>query len=157
MAWKSEATLKTQGEEDMSAALDALIRKAHNLEIQIAQLTAELMRLRDAIAGQMGDEHEYFGHGVMARKWARVRWQINKELLLDALPPEALAYLKEVVFTKEKLAQAVRAGYLPPRLYDRAMQREDEGWNVSVKVLALPAAEPDWELEEDLREEGEAP
>jgi hypothetical protein len=31
-----------------------------------------------------------------------------------------------------------------------------EGWNVSVNVLALPAAASDWELE-DVREEGEAP
>jgi hypothetical protein len=89
---------------------------------------------------------------VVAKKWARVRWEINKELLLDELPPEALAYLKEVVFTKDKLEQAVRAGYLPPRLYDRAVKRENEGWRVSMKVLEVPSAEPDWELEEDLRE-----
>ena len=136
----------------MSAELDALIRKAKNLEVQVEQLTAELTRLRDAIAAQMGEEREYYGTGVMARKWARVRWEINKALLLDALPPEALAYLKEVVFTKGKLDQAVKAGYLSPRLYDRAMQKEDEGWNVSLKVLALPTPEPDWELEEDLRQ-----
>jgi hypothetical protein len=140
----------------MSAALDALIRKAKNLEIQIEQLTTELTRLRDAIAAQMGEEWEYYGQGVVAKKWARVRWQINKVLLLDALPPDALAYLKEVVFTKGKLDQAVKAGYLPPRLYDQAVKQEDEGWIVSLKVLASPTSEPDWELEEDLREEGEA-
>jgi hypothetical protein len=136
----------------MSAELDALIQKAHNLEEQIEQLTTELTRLRDAIAARMGEEREYYGQGVVAKKWARVRWEINKELLLDELPPEALAYLKEVVFTKDKLDQAVRAGYLPPRLYDRAVKREDEGWRVSLKVLAGPSVEPDWELEEDLRE-----
>jgi hypothetical protein len=136
----------------MSAELDALIRKAHNLEVQREQLTTELTRLRDAIAAQMGEEREYYGKGVVARKRARVRWGINKELLLDELPPDALAYLKEVVFTKEKLEQAVRAGYLPPRLYDRAVKKEDEGWNVSLKVLPVPTAEPDWELEEDVRE-----
>lgn len=136
----------------MSAELDALIRKAKNLEGQIAQLTTELTRLRDAIAAQMGEEREYYGQGVVAKKWARVRWEIDKELLLDALPPDALAYLKEVVFTKGKLDQAVKAGYLPPRLYDRAVKQADEGWNVSLKVLALPTAEPDWEREEDVRE-----
>lgn len=136
----------------MSTELDALIRKAKNLEVQIEQLTTELTRLRDAIAAQMGEEREYYGQGVVARKWARVRWEINKELLLDELPPDALAYLKEVVFTKGKLDQAVKAGYLPPRLYDRAVKQEEEGWNVSLKVLALPTAEPDLELEEDLRE-----
>ena len=136
----------------MSAELDALIRKGHNLEVQIEQLTTELTRLRDAIAAQMGEGREYYGQGVVAKKWARVRWEINKELLLDELPPEALAYLREVVFTKDKLDQAVRAGYLPPRLYDRAVKREDKGWNVSLKVLTGPAAEADWELEEDLRE-----
>ena len=136
----------------MSAALDALIRKAHNLEEQRAQLTAELTRLRDAIAAQMGEEREYYGTGVVAKKRARVRWEINKELLLDELPPEALTYLKEVVFSKEKLDQAVKAGYLPPRLYDRAVQKAEEGWSVSLKVLASPTPEPDWELEEDLRE-----
>lgn len=141
----------------MSAALDALIRKAHNLEVQIEQLTGELTRLREAIAAQMGDERDYYGHGVVAKKWARVRWEINQALLLDELPPEALAYLKEVVFTKGKLDQAVKAGYLPPRLYHRAVQRDDAGWNVSLKVLASPTSEPDWELEEDIREEGEAP
>jgi hypothetical protein len=139
----------------MSAELDALIRKAHSLEGQIEQLTTELARLRGAIAAQMGEEREYYGQGVVAKKWARVRWEVNKELLLDELPPEALAYLKEVVFTKGKLDQAVRAGYLPPRLYDRAVKREDEGWNVSLKVLGSPAVESDWELAEDLREEGE--
>ena len=136
----------------MSAELDALIRKAHNLEVQREQLTMELMKLRDTIAAQMGEEREYYGKGVVAQKRARVRWEINKELLLDELPPEALAYLKEVVFTKEKLEQAVKAGYLPPRLYDRAMKKEDEGWNVNLKILALPMPEPDLELEEDLRE-----
>lgn len=135
----------------MSAELDALIRKAKSLEVQIEQLTAELTRLRDAIAAQMGEAREYYGTGVVARKWARVRWEINKELLLDELPPDALAYLKEVVFTKGKLDQAVKAGYLPPRLYDRAVKQEDEGWNVSLKVLGLPTAEPDWALEEDVR------
>jgi hypothetical protein len=136
----------------MSAELDALIRKGHDLEVQIEQLTTELARLRNAIAARMGEEREYYGQGVVAKKWARVRWEINKELLLDELPPEALAYLKEVVFTKDKLEQAVRAGYLPPRLYDRAVKRENEGWRVSMKVLEVPSAEPDWELEEDLRE-----
>ena len=136
----------------MSAELDALIRKAHNLEAQRDQLATELTRLRAAIAVQMGAEREYYGKGVVAKKHARVRWEINKELLLDELSPDALAYLKEVVFTKEKLEQAVRAGHLPPRLYDRAMKKEDEGWNVSLKVLALPTPEPDLELEEDLRE-----
>jgi hypothetical protein len=32
------------------------------------------------------------------------------------------------------------------------VKQEDEGWNVSLKVLAVPSVEPDWELEEDLRE-----
>ena len=96
----------------MSAELDALIRKAHNLGGQIEQLTTELRRLRDAIAAQMGEEREYYGQGVVAKKWTRVRWEINKALLLDELPPEALAYLKEVVFTKDKLDQALRAGHL---------------------------------------------
>jgi len=136
----------------MSAELDALIRKAHNLEAQRDQLATELTRLRDAIAVQMGAEREYYGKGVVAKKHARVRWEINKELLLDELSPDALAYLKEVVFTKEKLDQAVRAGYLPPRLYDRAVHKEDEGWSVSLKVLTSSMPEPDWELEEDLRE-----
>jgi len=136
----------------MSAELDALIRKAHNLEVQREQLTTELTQLRDAIAARMGEEREYYGTGVVAKKRARVHWEINKELLLDELPPDALAYLKEVVFTKEKLDHAVKAGYLPPRLYDRAVQKEAEGWTVSLKVLALPTPAPDWELEEDLRE-----
>ena len=136
----------------MSAELDALIRKAHNLEVQRAQLTTELTQLRNAIAAQMGAEREYYGTGVVAKKRARVRWEINKALLLDELPPDALTYLKEVVFTKEKLDQAVKAGYLPPRLYDRAVQKADEGWNVSLKVLTSPTLASDWELEEDLRE-----
>jgi len=136
----------------MSAELDTLIRKTKSLEDQIEQLTTELTRLRDAIATQMGEEREYYGRGVVAKKWARVHWEINKALLLDELSPEAIAYLKEVVFTKGKLDQAVKAGYLPPRLYDRVVKREDEGWNVSLKVLGAPTVEPDWELEEDLRE-----
>ena len=136
----------------MSAELDALIRNAKNLEVQGEQLTAELTRLRNAIAAQMGEEREYYGKGVVAKKWVRVRWGIAKELLLDALSPDALAYLKEVVFTKEKLDQAVKAGHLPPRLYDRAVKKEDEGWNVSLKILTSPTPEPDLELEEDLRE-----
>jgi prefoldin subunit 5 len=48
----------------MSAALDALIRKAHHLEGQIEQLTTELARLRNAIAARMGEEREYYGQGV---------------------------------------------------------------------------------------------
>ena len=129
----------------MSAELDSLIRKSKALEAQIEQLTAELSQLHDAIAERMGDQREYYGHGVVAKKWARVRWDVNKALLLDELPAEALDYCKEVVLTKEKLDQAVRAGYLPPRLYDRAIKREQRGWNVSVKIIDALENELDWE------------
>jgi hypothetical protein len=96
----------------------------------------------------MGDKREYYGHGVVAKKWSRVRWDVNKALLLDELSPEALDYCKEVVLTKEKLDQAVRAGYLPPRLYDRAIKREQLGWNVNLKIIDALENEPGWEREE---------
>jgi len=82
------------------------------------------------------------------RIWTRVRWEVNKALLLDELSPEALDYCKEVVLTKEKLDQAVRAGYLPPRLYDRAIKRAQLGWNVSLKIIDPLKNEADWEPEE---------
>ena len=97
----------------------------------------------------MGDRHEYYGHGVIARKWARVHWEINKDLLLDELSYEALDYCKEVVLTKTKLDHAVKAGYLPPRLYDRAVKREQLGWNVNLKILEPPESASDWEEEEE--------
>jgi hypothetical protein len=86
---------------------------------------------------------------VIAKKWARVHWEINKDLLLDELSYEALDYCKEVVLTKTKLDQAVKAGYLPPRLYDRAVKREQLGWNVSLKVLEPPERTLDWDGEEE--------
>jgi hypothetical protein len=132
----------------MSAELDSLIRKGKALETQIEQLTAELAQLHGAIAERMGDRREYYGHGVVAKKWSRVRWEVNRALLLDELSPEALDYCKEVVLTKEKLDQAVRAGYLPPRLYDRAMKREQLGWNVSLKIIDALEHEPGWERDE---------
>jgi hypothetical protein len=132
----------------MSAELDSLIHKSKDLETQIEQLTAELARLHKAIAERMGDKREYYGHGVVAKKWSRVRWDVNKALLLDELSPEALDYCKEVVLTKEKLDQAVRAGYLPPRLYDRAIKREQLGWNVNLKIIDALENEPGWEREE---------
>src|SRR5262249_3664882 len=132
----------------MAAELDSLIRKSKDLQIQIEQLTAELARLHAVIAERMGDKREYYGHGVVAKKWSRVRWDVNKALLLDELSPEALDYCKEVVLTKEKLDQAVRAGYLPPRLYDRAIKREQRGWNVSVKIIDALENELDWEREQ---------
>jgi len=125
----------------MSAELDSLIRKSKDLETQIEQLTAELSRLRAAIAEHMGDRREYYGQGVVAKKWAHVRWEVDKALLLDELSAEALDYCKEVVLTKSKLDQAVRAGYLPPRLYDRAIKREDRGWNVSLQILETTESE----------------
>jgi hypothetical protein len=128
----------------MSIELDSLIRKGKDLETQIEQLQAELTRLRNEIARRMGDRREYYGHGIVAKKWERVHWDINKELLLDELSTGALDYLKEVVLTKEKLTQAVKAGYLPPRLYDRAVQRQAAGWNVSLKVVGAP----EWDNEE---------
>jgi len=131
----------------MAAELDSLIRKSKDLEAQIEQLTAELTRLHAAIAERMGDRREYYGQGVVAKKWSRVRWEVNKALLLDELSPEALDYCKEVVLTKEKLDQAVRAGYLPPRLYDRALRREQLGWNVSLKIIDRLENELDWERE----------
>jgi hypothetical protein len=133
----------------MSTALDSLVRKGKDLETQIEQLTVELSHLRDEIALRMGENREYYGQGVVAKKWARVRWEINKELLLDELSADALNYFKEVVLTKEKLDQAVKAGHLPPRLYDRAMKRDHLGWNVSLKLLDAPVRVPDWESEED--------
>ncbi len=122
----------------MSDVLDALIRKGKDLEYQIAQLQTELAQLRDEIALLMGETREYHGKGVVAKKWARVRWDINKDLLLDELPRDALDFFKEVVFTREKLEQAMKAGHLPPRLYDRAVKRIQEGWNVSLKLLETP-------------------
>src|SRR5215831_16948831 len=133
----------------MSAQLDGLIRKSKDLETQIEQLTTELARLHREIAERMGDRHEYYGHGVVARKWARVHWEINKDLRLDELSYEALAYCKEVVLTKTKLDQAVKAGYLPPRLYDRAVKREQLGWNVNLKILEPPERVSDWDEEEE--------
>ena len=131
----------------MSEAIDTLVHKGLQLEEQIAQLMAELSQVREAIAARMGDSREYYGKGVMAKKWARVHWHINKELLLDELPRDALDYLKEVVFTKEKLRQAVQAGYLPPRLHDRAVKQEREGWNVSFRRLDTPPSA--WESAAD--------
>jgi hypothetical protein len=128
--------------------LDSLIHKGKNLEAQIEQLHAELTQLREEIVECMGDKHEYYGQGVVAKKWARVHWEVNKALLLDELSTDALDYCKEVVLTKEKLDQAVKAGYLPPRLYDRAIKREHRGWNVSLKILDAYENEPDWEKEE---------
>jgi len=138
-----------EGATSMSAQLDSLIRKSKDLEMQIEQLTAELARLHGEIAERMGDRHEYYGHGLVARKWARVQWEINKNLLLDELSYEALDYCKEVVLTKTKLDQAVKAGYLPPRLYDRAVKREQLGWNVNLKILEPPESASDWEEEEE--------
>lgn len=131
----------------MSAELDSLIRKGKDLETQIEQLTTELSRLREEIAERMGTRREYYGQGVVAKKWGRVHWEVNKALLLDELSPEALDYFKEVVLTKEKLDQAVKAGYLPPRLYDRAVQREHLGWNVSLKLLDALESSTDWDRE----------
>jgi hypothetical protein len=132
----------------MSTELDSLIRKGKNLEMQIEQLHAELVQLREEIVERMGDKHEYYGGDVVAKKWTRVHWEVNKALLLDELSAEALNYCKEVVLTKEKLDQAVKAGYLPPRLYDRAIKREHRGWNVSLKILDAYENEPGWEKEE---------
>jgi hypothetical protein len=136
-----------EGASSMSAQLDSLIRKSKDLELQLEQLTAELARLHGEIADRMGDRHEYYGHGVVAKKWARVHWEINKDLLLDELSSEALAYCKEVVLTKTKLDQAVKAGYLPPRLYDRAVKRAQLGWNVHLKILEPPEKAFDWDGE----------
>jgi hypothetical protein len=132
----------------MSAALDSLIRKSKVLETQIDQLTTELANLRNEIATRMGENRDYYGYGVAAKKWARVHWEINKELLLDELSPDGLDFLKEVVLTKEKLDQAVKAGYLPPRLYDRSVHREQTGWNVSLKIFDTPERATDWTDEE---------
>jgi len=43
----------------------------------------------------------------------------------------------------------VKAGYLPPRLYDRAVKREQLGWNVNLKILEPPESASDWEEEEE--------
>src|ERR1043166_9359971 len=145
------AGLLREGATSMSGQLDSLIRKSKDLEMQIEQLTGELARLHGEIAERMGDRHEYYGHGVVAKKWARVHWEVNKDLLLDELSAEALDYCKEVVLTKTKLDQAVRAGYLPPRLYDRAIKREDQGWNVSLQVLETSEHDLDWDREESHR------
>jgi hypothetical protein len=138
-----------KGVTGMSAQLDSLIRKSKDFERQIEQLTAELARLHGEIAERMGDRHEYYGHGVVAKKWARVHWEIDKDLLLDELSYEALDYCKEVILTKTKLDQAVKAGYLPPRLYDRAVKREQLGWNVSLKILEPLESALEWEREEE--------
>jgi hypothetical protein len=55
--------------------------------------------------------------------------------------------LGQVVLTKTKLDQAVKAGYLPPRLYDRAVKRAQFGWNVHLKILGPPEKAFDWDGE----------
>jgi len=44
--------------------------------------------------------------------------------------------------------QAVKTGYLPPRLYDHAVKREQLGWNISLKILEPPESALDWEEKE---------
>jgi hypothetical protein len=132
----------------MSVELDSLIRKGQDLEVQITHLTTELARLREEIATRMGETREYYSGRVMAKKWARVRWEIHKDLLLEELSPEALDYFKEVVLTKEKLDQSIKAGHLSPRLYDRAVRRKHVGWNVSLKVLDPSTNDLPWDEEE---------
>ena len=83
-----------------------------------------------------------------------MRWDIDKELLFDELSAAALDYLKEVTFTKDKLDQAVKAGYLPPRLYDRAIKRVYEGWNVSLKILDTPGVVSAWDPEAERMRSG---
>lgn len=73
----------------------------------------------------------------------------SKDFLLDELSYEAFAYCKEVVLTKTKLDQAVKAGYLPPRLYDRAVKRGQRGWNVNLKLLEPLERALDWDGEEE--------
>jgi len=138
-----------EGAASMSAQLDSLMRKSKDLETQIEQLTAELARRHGEIAERMGDRHEYYGHGVVAKKRARVHWEVNKDLLLDELSSEALDSCKEVVLTKTKLEQVVKAGYLPPRLYDRAVKRAQLGWNVHLTILEPPERALDWDGEEE--------
>ena len=67
-----EFTYLEKGATGMSAQLDSLIRKSKDLETQLEQLTAELACLHEEIVERMGDSHEYYGHGVVAKKWARV-------------------------------------------------------------------------------------
>ena len=131
----------------MSIELDSLIRKGKALEKQIEQLKVELTQVREEVATLMQEQREYYGTGVVAKKWARVRWTIDKELLLDELHGESLNYFKEVVFTKDKLDAAVRAGHLPPRLYGLAVKKTPQGWNVSLSVLDTVADEVAWETE----------
>ena len=71
----------------------------------------------------------------------------HKELLLDELSAAAIDYLKEVTCTKDKFDQAVKAGYLLPRLYDRAIKRVHEWWNVSLKLLDTPSVVSAWDPE----------
>jgi hypothetical protein len=86
-------------------------------------------------------EHARFSTG----KWARVHWEINKDLLLDELSYKALDYCKEVIPTKTKLDQAIKAGYLPPRLYACAVKCAQLGWNVNLKILEPPESAWDGE------------
>ncbi len=53
-----------------------------------------------------------------------------------------------VVLTKERLDQAVRGNYIPPRLYDRAIKRGRLGWNVSVNIIDARENVSDWEREQ---------
>ena len=53
------------------------------------------------------------------------------------------------MLTKTKLDQAVKAGYLPPRLYDRAVKREQLGWSVSLKIVEPAERALDWDEEEE--------
>jgi hypothetical protein len=125
----------------VSDELDALIRQGKAMETRIDRLIAELSRLRQEIALRLGEHDEYHGTGVAAKKWARTYWDINLAMLLDELPDDVLEHFKEVVFTKDKLDRAVKAGYISPSLYERAVQRVQQGWNVSLKVLETPESE----------------
>lgn len=123
----------------MSTALDRLITKGLRLEAQKTELEATLKDVRQAIAQALGEEKEYFGQHVMAKKWPHVRYEINSDLLLDALDRDELTLFKEVVFNKTKLDQALRGGAITPHLYDRAVTRLDKGWMVSFKAITRGA------------------
>lgn len=113
----------------------ALIVEVDRLQRESNEIDAQLKARKAELAERMGDTNKLVYKGLVVTKKPNVRYTIDSDFLVNTVPEDVLVSFQELVFNKTKLERAVQTGVITAAVCDKALDKEDRGWVVSVQKV----------------------